>query len=53
VLNLLSSGFLYKEIADKMNIKVTTVRYFVQNVCQKLHVRNRVEAVARHRAKSS
>ena len=51
VLNLLCAGFLYKEIADKMNIKVTTVRYFVQNVCQKLHVRNRVEAVARHRAK--
>jgi len=50
VLNLLSAGFLYKEIADKMNIKVTTVRYFVQNVCQKLHVRNRVEAVAKHRA---
>jgi DNA-binding NarL/FixJ family response regulator len=52
VLNLLCSGFIYKEIADKMNIKVTTVRYFVQNACQKLHVRNRVEAVARHRAKS-
>ena len=52
VLNLLCSGFLYKEIADKMNIKVSTVRYFVENVCRKLHVRNRVEAVARHRAKS-
>jgi DNA-binding NarL/FixJ family response regulator len=52
VLNLLCAGFIYKEIADKMNIKVTTVRYFVQNACQKLHVRNRVEAVARHRAKS-
>jgi DNA-binding NarL/FixJ family response regulator len=51
-LNLLCSGFIYKEIADKMNIKVTTVRYFVQNICRKLHVRNRLEAVAKHRAKS-
>ena len=52
VLGLLSSGFIYKEIADKMNIKVTTVRYFVQNVCQKLHVRNRLEAVAKYQAKT-
>jgi DNA-binding NarL/FixJ family response regulator len=51
VLNLLCSGFIYKEIADKMNIKVTTVRYFVQNTCRKLHVRNRMEAVAKHRPK--
>jgi len=53
VMSLLSSGFIYKEIADKMNIKVTTVRYFVQNVCQKLHVRNRLEAVAKYQAKTS
>jgi DNA-binding NarL/FixJ family response regulator len=52
VLNLLCSGFIYKEIADKMNIKVTTVRYFVQNFCQKLHVRNRLEAVAKYQAKT-
>jgi DNA-binding NarL/FixJ family response regulator len=52
VLSLLSSGFIYKEIADKMNIKVTTVRYFVQNVCQKLHVRNRLEAVAKYQSKT-
>lgn len=52
VMSLLSSGFIYKEIADKMNIKVTTVRYFVQNVCQKLHVRNRLEAVAKYQTKT-
>ncbi len=52
VLDLLSSGFLYKEIADKLNIGVETVRTYVKGVCQKLHARNRVEAVAKHRSES-
>ena len=47
VLALLSSGFLYKEIADKLQIGVETVRTYVKNICQKMHVRNRVEAVAK------
>ena len=50
VLDLLAAGFIYKEISDKLNIKVTTVRTYVENICQKLHVRNRVEAVARHQS---
>lgn len=49
VLDLLSSGFIYKEIGDKLNIGVETVRTYVKNICQKMHVRSRVEAVARHR----
>jgi DNA-binding NarL/FixJ family response regulator len=53
VLGLLSAGFIYKEISDKLNIKVTTVRTYVENICQKLHVRNRVEAVARHRPEAN
>ena len=48
VLQLLSTGFIYKEIADKLNIGVETVRTYVKHICQKMHVRNRVEAVARH-----
>lgn len=48
VLELLSTGFIYKEIADKLNIGVETVRTYVKSICQKMHVRNRVEAVARH-----
>jgi DNA-binding NarL/FixJ family response regulator len=47
VLALLSSGFLYKEIADKLQIGVETVRTYVKNICQKMHVRNRLEAVAK------
>ena len=49
VLALLSSGFLYKEIADQLQIGVETVRTYVKNICQKMHVRNRVEAVAKRR----
>jgi DNA-binding NarL/FixJ family response regulator len=48
VLELLSTGFIYKEIADKLGIGLETVRTYVKNICQKMHVRNRVEAVARH-----
>ena len=47
VLELLSTGFIYKEIADQLGIGLETVRTYVKNICQKMHVRNRVEAVAR------
>jgi DNA-binding NarL/FixJ family response regulator len=47
VLNLLACGFLYKEIADKMDIGIETVKTYVKNICKKLHVRNRIEAVAK------
>jgi DNA-binding NarL/FixJ family response regulator len=47
VLDLLASGYIYKEIGDKMGICVETVRTHVKNICEKMHVRNRVEAVAR------
>ena len=50
VLELLSTGFIYKEIADQLNIGVETVRTYVKSICQKMHVRNRVEAVARRHA---
>ena len=47
VLNLLASGFVYKEIADQLGIGFETVRTYVKNICKKLNVRNRLEAVAR------
>lgn len=52
VLNLLSSGYIYKEISDQLGIGLETVRTHVKNICQKMHVRNRVEAVARHGGKA-
>lgn len=48
VLELLASGYLYKEISDKLGIGIETVRTHVKNICQKMQVRNRVEAVAKH-----
>jgi DNA-binding NarL/FixJ family response regulator len=50
VLDLLAEGLIYKEIGDKLNIGTATVRTYVKNICQKMHVRSRLEAVARHRA---
>jgi DNA-binding NarL/FixJ family response regulator len=50
VLELLAQGFIYKEISDRLAIGVTTVRTHVINICHKLHVRSRLEAVARHRS---
>jgi DNA-binding NarL/FixJ family response regulator len=50
VLELLASGFIYKEIGDKLSIGTETVRTHVKNICQKMHVRSRLEAVAKHRS---
>jgi DNA-binding CsgD family transcriptional regulator len=46
---LLASGYIYKEIGDKLGIGVETVRTYVKNICEKMHVRSRLEAVAKHR----
>ena len=48
VISLLASGYLYKEIGDRLNIGVETVRTYVKSICQKMHVRSRIEAVAKH-----
>ena len=50
VLSLLAEGYIYKEIGDELNIAAETVRTHVKNICHKLHVRNRLEAVARHQS---
>jgi len=52
VLNLLSSGYIYKEISDQLDIGIETVRTYVKNICEKMHVRNRLEAVAKRGSKS-
>ena len=50
VLDLLAMGFIYKEIGSKLNIGSETVRTYVKNICQKMHVRSRLEAIAKHRS---
>tara|TARA_R110000868_G_scaffold216416_7_gene466590 strand:+ start:9695 stop:10318 length:624 start_codon:yes stop_codon:yes gene_type:complete len=45
VLILLSKGFLYKEIADKLNISMSTVKRHLNHIYAKLQVQNKTEAV--------
>lgn len=48
VLNLLSEGLLYKEIAQRMSISPNTVGQYVYGIYRKLHVQNRMEAVNKY-----
>jgi len=45
ILQLLSKGLLYKEIADQLQISTGTVRQHIHNIYEKLHVQNRTEAI--------
>jgi DNA-binding NarL/FixJ family response regulator len=48
VLDLLARGFLYKEIADQLEIAVPTVNTYIRRIYEKLHVRSRAQAVAKY-----
>lgn len=48
ILDLLAKGFLYKEIAEKIGITFATVHTHIRHIYEKLHVRSRTEAVAKH-----
>jgi DNA-binding NarL/FixJ family response regulator len=45
ILQWLSKGLLYKEIADQLTISVSTVRQHIHKIYEKLHVQNRTEAI--------
>ncbi len=47
ILALLSQGYLYKEIADRLAITLETVRTHLRRTYEKLHVHTRTEAVVR------
>ncbi|HZF01099.1 MAG TPA: response regulator transcription factor [Methylomirabilota bacterium] len=47
VLDLLSQGLMYKEIADKLQISYETVHTYIRRIYEKLQVRTRTEAVAK------
>ena len=46
-LQLLANGYAYKEIADRLQISIDTVRSYVRTVYEKLHVHSRTEAVVK------
>src|SRR5437660_6515852 len=48
VLDLLARGYLYKEIAERLEISVPTVNTYVRRIYEKLHVRSRAQAVAKY-----
>ncbi len=48
ILNLLSQGLLYKEIAAKLGIVIGTVKVHIHKIYQKLHVQNRTEAINKY-----
>ena len=48
VLDLLAKGYLYKEIAESMEVTYATVHTHIRHIYEKLHVRSRTEAVAKH-----
>lgn len=52
VLQLLSSGFLYKEIAERLHISVGTVKQHIHKIYDKLHVQNRTEALNKYFGRS-
>ncbi len=45
MLEQLSKGYRYKEIADKLFISMETVRTHIRNIYEKLQVNNRIEAL--------
>lgn len=47
VLDLLSQGFLYKEIAERLGVSYETVHTYIRRIYEKLQVRTRTEAVAK------
>ena len=46
VLELVTQGYRYKEIADKLNISVPTVNTYIRRTYEKLHASSRGQAVA-------
>jgi DNA-binding NarL/FixJ family response regulator len=46
-LEQLARGYAYKEIAERMDISIDTVRSYVRTVYEKLHVHSRTEAVVK------
>jgi DNA-binding NarL/FixJ family response regulator len=48
VVQLVSEGLANKEIGDRLNISIETVRGHLKNIYEKLHVRSRTEAAVKY-----
>jgi DNA-binding NarL/FixJ family response regulator len=47
VLEALSRGLMYKEVADELGVSINTVRAHVRHIYETLHVQSRADAVAK------
>lgn len=47
VIELLAHGFLYKEIADQLQLSIPTVNGYIRSIYEKLQVHSRSQAVAK------
>jgi DNA-binding NarL/FixJ family response regulator len=48
VLELLSKGYAYKEIAAELGVTYSTVHTYIERIYEKLHVHSRSHAVAKY-----
>lgn len=48
VLDLLSKGYLYKEISDTLGVSVPTVNTYIRRIYEKLQVHSRTQAVSKY-----
>ena len=48
VLELLTNGYLYKEIADSLGVSVPSVDTDIRRIYEKLQVHSRAQAVAKY-----
>jgi DNA-binding NarL/FixJ family response regulator len=48
VLEAMAAGQLYKQIADELGVSIHTVRSYIRRIYEKLHVRTRMEAIAKY-----
>jgi DNA-binding NarL/FixJ family response regulator len=51
VLEELAKGYLYKEVADRLGISLSTVNSHVEAIYRKLHVQTRTEAILKLRSR--
>lgn len=48
VLGLIARGLSTKEVADRLSLTIETIRTYVKNIYEKMHVHSRAEAVAKY-----
>jgi DNA-binding NarL/FixJ family response regulator len=52
ILDLVVPGFSNKEIADRLNISIESIRWHLKNIYHKLHVHSRTEAASKFRPRT-